>query len=348
LKRFPTKTVRLLLELAVFALIAALFVRVLDLRPGAAVFRGFGAALTPLLVIGVLCFQVAIMALGSLCWGLILREGGVCRGAWRTFWARVSGFAITYLTPAVSLGGVPARAMVYQDDAMSAPALYATVAVDTFVEVAGKIPCMVAGFLILVLGAHPPRALAAAAAAALLLFTAFFAFLMVKLFGGASILPIAKMLLRPLARLSRRRAAAILGSLRIGSGALRKTLRRKRVFFIAFAVAVAISMVEVLQTFFIMAALDHRSLSHSFVIFSSILFQGIAGFLPGNLGVMEGAHLFLFTLLGIGTERSLLYTAVLRLGQVSIVALGLANILRWRIRRRLRVPRGALRGGAPG
>jgi uncharacterized protein (TIRG00374 family) len=333
------RTARLLIELAVFALIAALFIRALDLRR----VREIAAFVTPRVLLGVLGFQTGILALGSLCWALILKEAGIYRGAWRTFWARVSGFAVTYVTPSVTLGGIPARAKVYQDDSMETPRLYATIAADTFVEVAGKIPCMTAGFFLLLLGAHPPLALAIASAAVLLLFTAFFVVAMARLLGGkTSITRSAKKLLRLLAAVRPRRAAAILSSLRAFDRSLRNVLRRKRVFLLALGVAALIGFLEVMQTFFILAALGRPGISPSFIIYSSILFQGITGLLPGNLGGMEGTHFFLYSLLGLGVERSLIYTAVLRLGQMSMVAMGMANILAWRLRR------GKARRGAAG
>jgi uncharacterized protein (TIRG00374 family) len=338
------RTAKLLVELAVFALVAGLFIRALDLRRVAE----SAAHVTPLVLLGVLGFQTGILALGSLCWALILKEAGIYRGAWRTFWARVSGFAVTYVTPSVTLGGIPARAKVYQDDSMDAPRLYASIAVDTFVEVAGKIPCMTVGFFLLLLNARPPLALAIASAAALLLFTAFFVVAMTQLLSGNSwITRTAKRFLRLFAAVRPRRAAVILSSIRAFDRSLRNVLRRRRVFLPALAIAASIGFDEVMQTFFILKALGCPGIAASFAIYSSILFQGITGLLPGNLGGMEGAHFFLFSLLGLGAERSLVYTAILRLGQMSMVAVGMANILAWRLRRG-KARRGAARAARAG
>ncbi len=96
---------------------------------------------------------------------------------------------------------------------------------------------------------------------------------------------------------------------------------------------VAVAVVEVLQTYYILLVLGHPSLPNSFVIFATVVVQGLIGLLPGNIGGMEGTHLFIFNLLRIGSDPSLVYTLILRIGQMTMVLLGLLNIFAWRVDR---------------
>jgi hypothetical protein len=41
---------------------------------------------------------------------------------------------------------------------------------------------------------------------------------------------------------------------------------------------------------------------------------------------MEATHLFIFNVLSLGSTKSLVYTIILRLGQLSMVLLGIVNI----------------------
>ena len=79
--------------------------------------------------------------------------------------------------------------------------------------------------------------------------------------------------------------------------------------------------------------MGHQSLPHSFVIYATVLIQHVIAILPGNLGGMEATHLFIFNVLGIGSTRSFVYTIILRIGQLTMVLLGILHILFRRIRK---------------
>jgi hypothetical protein len=272
----------------------------------------------------VLGFQFAILLLGTACWGLLLREAGIFRGFWPAFRARASGFALTYLTPSVSFSGVPVRAVLYTDAAMNARALYATIAVDTFVEVAGKFPCIIAGFFFFVFLARPGAVFAAASAALLAAIVAGLAVVVAKMSGSRPfLLRACKKLIGPVARRKPRLAVRMLKPLREFERSLRVIVRSRTAFLGAVLIAIAIGVVEVFQTLFVLGALGSGGLPQAFAIFSSVIFQ--------SLGGMEGTHLFVFALLGMGATSSLVYTIALRIGQMTMVFLGLVNIVAWRL-----------------
>ena len=319
---------KIAIEIAVLILLVLLFVKVLNLRQ----LRSYIELITPQVVTGILTFQLSILLIQTFQWGLILREAGIYRGFWWTFCARTSGFALTYLTPSMYFGGEPVRASLYKDALCSYQKVYATIALDKYIELGTKIPCIVLGFSLLVYFAHTGTVLIIVSGTILLAFIGFFLFVIVKLFGSGTFLVVFfKRLLRPVARVNPRAAVKIMRVMREFARDVNLIIRTRRIFSIAMLAGVMVSVVEVLQTFYILCVLGHPSLPNSFVIYSSVVVQGLIGLLPGNIGGMEGTHLFVFNLLRIGSAPSLVYTIILRLGQMTMVLLGLSFIFLWRL-----------------
>jgi len=325
-----TRPLRVTIEIVLLGLLAVLFVRVLDWSR----LQEYFSLVTPQVLAGMLAFQLSILLLHTVQWRLILREAGIARGFWKTFRARISGFAVTYLTPSVTFGGEPVRATLYKDEAMSYERLYASIALDKYVELVTKLPCITVGIAFLIVLVHRGILLIAIASALLLIFFGFFIFLMGKLFSSEQfILRFFARLARPLERFNPRLPERILSVIREFSTDLHAIIRRRRIFNLALLTGIAISAVEVLQTWYILGILGQGSLEQSFVIFATVLIQHAVAILPGNLGSMEATHLFIFNILGLGSTRSFAYTIILRLGQLSMVLLGIVNILARRIER---------------
>ena len=325
-----SRPVKIAIELALLALLVFLFLKVLDYRR----FRTYIELITPQVIGGILGFQLAILLVQTFQWSLILREAGIYRGFWWTFWSRISGFALTYLTPSMYFGGEPVRASLYKWGTMSYQKVYATIALDKYIELGAKIPCIVAGFSLLVYFAHTGTVLVFVAGTILLAFIGVFLLLIVKLFTSRTfIVAFFKMALRPLARINPRLAVKILRSLREFETVVHEIIGRRKIFYLAMLAGVLVAVVEVFQTWYILTVLGHPSLPNSLVIYSTVVVQGLIGLLPGNIGGMEGTHLFIFNLLRIGSSPSLVYTIILRIGQMTMVLLGLLNIFAWRVDR---------------
>lgn len=326
---------RVAIELVALGLLVLLFALVLDFKE----IQGILRRITYQVVLVVVGFQLFLQIAGTFQWGLILREAGIHRGPWHVFWSRVSGFAVTYLTPSMYFGGEPVRASTYKNCTMSYQRLYATIALDKYIELATKFPCIIAGFAILVFLIHPGTTLVVVAGAMVMGLTGFFVFLMVKLFSSRTfIVTFFKRLISPLARLNPRIAVKVIRAMKEFAQDVAEIIRRKRTFWLALSTGIAVAVVEVMQTWYILRILDPRwpgpdLLIRSFVIFSTVILQALVGLLPGNLGGMEGTHLAIFNVLGIGSARSLVYTIVLRIGQMTMTALGILYIVGWRIRR---------------
>lgn len=325
-----TRPVKLGLELVFLGLLVFLFVKVLDFRQVQAYIR----LITPRVLLGVLGFQLAILLIQSFQWGLVLREAGIYRGAWWTMRSRVSGAALTYLTPSMYFGGEPVRASMYKNGGMTYQKVYATIALDKYIELAGKIPCIIVGFSVLVYFVHQGTLLIIVSGTILVAFIGFFIFLIAKLFSSETfIVNFFKRFLRLIARINPRAAVKVLKAIREFALDVHTLMGRRKIFYAAMAAGVTVAVVEVLQTFYILSVLGRPSIAHSFVIFATVVIQGLIGLLPGNIGGMEGTHLFIFNVLRIGSEPSIVYTLILRMGQLTMVLLGLLSIFSWRIGR---------------
>lgn len=326
---------KIALEVVALGLLVLLFVIVLDREE----VLGHLQRITRRTVLGVVAFQLLIQVLATIQWGLVLREARILRGPWQVFAARVAGFAVTYLTPSMYFGGEPVRASVYKRESIGTRKLYATIALDKYIELSTKFPCIIAGFAVLVVLIRPSIALVAAMGAALAAILAFFVLLVVRLFDRPDrFVRLVKGLARPLVRIDRRLAVRVVATMKEFAREVAGIMAHRRAFYLAMLTGVSVSVVEVLQTFFILGELAPSwaagdRLARSFAVFATVVIQALVAILPANLGGMEGIHLVIFNVLGLGSARSLIYTIFLRIGQLGAVLLGILVILGWRLRR---------------
>jgi uncharacterized protein (TIRG00374 family) len=317
------KLLRTGIEVAVIAALFILFIRILDWEQ----FRGHLLGLTLRVILIVLAIHLALHAVGTLQWWLILREAGV-RTAWlRVFRARLSGYAITYLTPSMYFGGEPVRAMLLKDGRASYNKIAATIVLDKYIELFTKMPLIVAGFSVIVLLLRVELPFVLLAGGLIAAFLGLFVFVTIRLFrGGGGSRRLAKIIARPLLRIRPRWAVRVVRAATQFEQEVALIMKRRGVFALAMGVGILYSAAEVFQTWYVLGVLGHPSFVHPFVIYATIVVQGLVSILPGNIGGMEGVHLFIFAVLGIGSAASLAYTVILRIGQMSYVFLGLVNL----------------------
>jgi uncharacterized membrane protein YbhN (UPF0104 family) len=328
--RAVRERLKLALEIILAGAVGILIVRAFDLQR----FRLFLGRMTPGAVAGIICFQAALLALAALRWAVLLREAGIYRGVLRVSLARLVGFAIMYLTPAITFAGVPARAVAYRDSAMKDELLYATIGVDSVLEIIGKVPVIAAGLCILLILLHPGTIFAALGGLAVLACLGAVAVMSVRLLGrspgaaGVNPFPV-RLLARIAPRLSRRIAASLL-SFRVDFAAL---VRSGRALPWALSISVLASLLEVGQALFLLGFLGRPSLPFAFVVFASVIVHGVIGVLPGNIGGMEGTHIAVFALLGLGSTEAVFYTILLRVGQMALALVGVLVLLFQRVTR---------------
>jgi uncharacterized protein (TIRG00374 family) len=343
MRRKLSTPVKVLIELVLLAALVVLFIIVLDPKQ----LRGYLLKVTLNSILGLLVFQFAIHIVGASQWVVLLRQAGIRVSPWYVFWSRLSGCAITSLTPSAYFGGEPIRAAMLKNEMMSYRNVFATIAVDKYIELFTKFPIAVIGFGCLLFLAKPGQTLVIVSSIFVAVFFAIFFFLMVKLFqGGTFIVRFFKTILRPVARVKPRLAVRIIHPIRDFTRSVSYLIKSKRVFYLAMSLGILLSAVELLQYYYVLSVLDIFSLANAAIIFFGHVFLGIFSFIPGNVGSMEGVFLFVFALLGLGSDRSLIFSMIMRIGQLVMVALGIGNIVVSRVMRRIRKGADRIRTGA--
>jgi uncharacterized protein (TIRG00374 family) len=326
-----SRPLRIVIEALLIGGLVVLFVVILDPKR---LQEDFGRV-TAATILGLLAFQVSIHTVGMLQWLVLLRQAGIHAGPWKVFRARLSGTAITSLTPAASFAGEPVRGALLKDPATTYRRVFATIAVDKYIELFTKLPVGALGFGFLIVRVHPGAALIAVSTLFVASFLGIFLLLMVRLFqGGDFVVRLFKRLVRPLARVRPRAAAKVIHVVRDFIRGVAHLIRSRRAFYLAMLLGVALSVIELSQYAYVLWVLGIFSVGNAAILYFSHLFVGVVGFIPGNVGTMEGMFLFAFTLLGLGSNRSLIFSVILRIGQLVMVALGLANLVVSRLTRR--------------
>lgn len=328
MKRILGRPARIVIEVLLLAALVVLFVVILDPNK----LREYFQRVTLTSILGLLVFQLAIHSVGMLQWEVLLRQSGIRAGAWRVFRARLSGCAVTSLTPSAYFGGEPVRAALLKDQTTTYRQLFATIAVDKYIELFTKFPLAVLGFGFLILRGNPGTTLVVISSLFVTFFLAVFLLLMVRLFqGGDFIVRFSKRVLRPITRVRPRLAVKIIHPVRDFTRSVAHLIKSRRVFYLAMSLGLLLSLVELAQYYYVLAVLGIFSVGSAAIIFFGHVFLGIFSFIPGNVGSMEGVFLFVFTLLGLGSDRSLIFSMIMRIGQLVMVALGVANIVASRI-----------------
>jgi len=343
MKRKLGRPVKIVLEILLLAALVVVFVIVLHPNE----LRGYLMRVTLNSILGLMVFQFAIHIVGATQWVVLLRQARIRVSPWYVFWSRLSGCAITSLTPSAYFGGEPVRAAMLKNDTMSYRNVFATIAVDKYIELFTKFPVALLGFASLIMLARPSTVLLALSSVFVVFFFALFFFIMVKLFqGGTFIMSMSKLVLRPLTRWRPRVAVKVIRVVRDFTGSVAHIIKSKRAFYLAMSLGILLSVVELFQYAYVLSVLGIYSVPDAAIIFFGHVFLGIFSVIPGNVGSMEGVFLFVFSMLGLGSDRSLVFSVIMRIGQLVMVALGVGNILVSRISRRFLKGADRIRTGA--
>ncbi len=343
MRRKLSTPVKVILEVALLAALVVLFIMVLDPKQ----LRGYLLKVTWVSLLGLMAFQFSVHIVGAAQWVVLLRQAGIMVSPWRVFWSRLSGCAITSLTPSAYFGGEPVRAAMLKNATMSYQNVFATIAVDKYIELFTKFPVALLGFASLIMLARPPVPLLVVSTIFVVFFFGLFFLIMVKLFqGGSFIVSMFKVVLRPFTRWKPRSAGRVIRVVRDFTGSVKHIIKSKRAFYLAMSLGLLLSVVELFQYAYVLSVLGIYSVPDAAIIFFGHVFLGIFSVIPGNVGSMEGVFLFVFSILGLGSDRSLIFSVMMRIGQIIMVALGVANILVSRISRKIAKGADRIRTGA--
>ncbi len=315
------------------AALLALFLRRLDLSALTRLSPQFWMRGITILVL----FQLGIIGLHSLQWGILLKAAGIRTHPLRILGARFSGAAVSLLSPALSVGGELVRATLAKNGETDGRRLAATVALDKYVELSTRLPFVAGGLLLLALRVKHIGAVLLIGgglfAAAVLLGTLFFVVAVLRPDAVARLVArITRLLLRFGARFSGRfheGATAFLASL---------TPARHSRLLSVFAIGAGAAALELAQIACLLAALGLPGLEGAPVVLAVSVLGGISAVLPGNVGGMEALNILAFSLIGGGAASGLTYSLLLRGGQIFVIGVGLAYLLGRKLRKNEATP----------
>ncbi len=317
------KILTLIAEIGFLTILALLFVKILDFTQ----LKNSLTIIKPSTIAIILIFQLSIHIFGSLQWYIFLNQGNIKRHFLKILKARICGFAVSYITPSMYLGGEPIRANLLKErnDGVTYNTLFATVTLDKYVELLTKFPTTVVGLSFLIFFFNPQTMLIVISLILIVTITGFFIFLLFKLFHDDTFInKFFRKVIKPFFRIRPRTAVKILFTIKEFEKEVHTIIHDKRYFYLAAGIGTWIGLLEVLQTYYILSLLGTQNLIDAFIIFGGTILSAIFTLIPANLGGIEGVNLLLFSLLGIGIENGLTYTIIIRIGQLSFVALGLA------------------------
>ena len=114
-------------------------------------------------------------------------------------------------------------------------------------------------------------------------FLGLFVFVTIRLFrGGGGSRRLAKVLVRPLLRIRPRWAVRVVRAATQFEQEVALIMKRRGAFALALGVGILYSAAEVFQTWYVLGVLGHPSFVHPFVIYATIVVQGLVSILPGK------------------------------------------------------------------
>lgn len=313
----------------------------LGLLGGVLYFVGLRETLAEMQALGALGMLAVVgnvllaMALWVVCWGIILRSYGIYIPIGRIIGARVSGYAVSYLTPTLYFGGEPFRAMLVAD-ATPAPAtrVFATIIVERFLGGLSMILFIMVGGVTALASPNIPwedkRLLLAG--------TAFIAFwILIGLIDFAGNFKWISRAIRLIGRLIPRWRSP----LERASDKVSETedevyhafTQHWKATLLAFAIQTLATYFVFMrpQVFFHFASGVHFSFPELSLLFSfNILLSSFLWITPGGLGTGEAGLIGIFRLLapGVPSESVVAYSLVFKFAETILVAAGVYYLFR--------------------
>lgn len=325
----------------------------LGLLTGILLYIGPGRVVEQFKLLGLWGFLslVSIVLLTLSCWTsswwVILRAYGIRVGWWTTWWARLSGFAITYLTPSMYFGGEPASIYLVareQQGPENAPAtrIVATILVSKLLEGMSLLTFIYLGFYYAVATRLLPLDDMGVMISGMLLFAVFFALAVINFVGrrlwGTRLLGWLKRVL-PWKR-----------ALEIAEVKMREVEedvfiafqehRRATLLALLLTFAATFLMYVRPQIFFLFALRAFFPLSHLSIAYALFILLGAFFWItPGGMGVLEAGMWGIFSTVSlvrlldhqwipVPQESAVAFALTLKSIEFPLVGLGLFYLIR--------------------
>lgn len=285
----------------------------------------------PVILLVFLIIFAAAGIVASWRWKIIIESQNSCPVNFaKILGARLAAFAISYVTPAVLVGGDPVRAyMVKKESDNSLAKSFASVIIDEAIYFFTLFLFIIIGFLFLADHFSLPRSVFYSFSA----FTAFGAVVLYLFYSrlidksadteGFFIFVVKTLRLDKLKYIGNR-MEKIIKIEKIISGFFKN---KKKVFVKAFLLSILEVLMYLAMIYVIVFYLGSMiSLAQSLSIFAILTFTSFIP-IPGSFGSLEMAVTFIFDLLGLGKSNGFAFSLIFRLVNIMLVVAGFFTLI---------------------
>lgn len=266
-----------------------------------------------------------IMLIGGLSWQLILRAYGYRLPFKDVLLIKMIGFAISYLTPSMYIGGEPMRVyLMGKKHGVSMAQIGATVVVDKFLELVGVLFFVCLGSVYTLI--H--YTLSLQIFILLVVVNAFFMGLLILLL--ISFIFKSKIFSNTINRFGRFKLfkkpvrAAVPFLVKMENEVFPAFDKHRKTTIQAFLLNLAISALVFIKPaifFYFLNVVFNLSQLSFFYALSHLLL--ILQFTPGALGIFEWGGVGIFSVIGVHSEKALAYTLMVRIADLMVVAIAI-------------------------
>lgn len=279
---------------------------------------------------------LAICAIGAWRWKIILESQNSHKiNFLKVLRAKLAGFAISYLTPSILIGGEPVRAyMIKEESSYGWEKSFASVIIDQAIYFFTLFLLMIAGFLFLADHFSLPKGMfygfSVIILATIFIFHLFHSRVINNNPDGDGLF----MFIIKTVRLDK------FSFIKKKEDSIRKMEKiierffknKKKVFIKAFLLAILEAVFYLIMIWIIVLSFGKIiNLTETVSIFSLIT---VANFvpIPGSLGSFEASLTFIFDLLGLGKSNGFAFSLIYRLVNIALVAIGFFALMHFELK----------------
>jgi len=281
----------------------------------------------------VMCNVLAFLLAWLLSWTVLLRSAGIRVPWWSVISALLAGFAVSYVTPSMHLGGEPVRAYAVARRAQLPVAqIMATVVLERLLAGVAVLAVASMGGLFVIASHRIASTDKQAVAIGIGVAATFLTAILVSFFRDW------RWLSRALAYLGRRfakKTRLVAAAARVSEmereihNALRQRFWQTLTAFLLQLTVVSINFLrpQVFAFFTQRGLFSFSQLSTYYTL--NVFLTGIFWITPGGVGIAEGGRIGIFALLGVSPSGAMAFSMVYRFAEMLMVSAGVLFLARW-------------------
>ena len=274
---------------------------------------------------------IAVCIIGTLRWKIIIESQNSHKMSfWKVLRAKLAGFAVSYITPSILVGGEPVRAyMIKEEDGCDWEKSFASVVIDQAIYFFTLFLFMTMGFLFLADHFSLPTGIfygfGVIIFATFLIFYLFYSRLINRNSDGHGFFMfIIKTTKIDKIKFIKKKEQNIQRTEEIIARFFKK---ENGAFIKAFSLAVLEVMIYLIMIWMIILYLGKAiDFTHSISVFFMLTLANLVP-IPGSLGSFEASLTFIFNLLGLGKSNGFTFSLIFRFVNIALVFIGFFSLI---------------------